>query len=127
MRQTPYEMLGGEDGIRDLAGAFYNAMDRMETAHDIRAMHADNLDEIKDKLFEYLSGWLGGPRLYSEKYGTVCLTEPHAPFAIGSKERDQWLSCMDQALADIGADEELRTLLKQPFKMIANTVQNQRA
>ena len=51
MRQTPYEMLGGEAGIRDLAGAFYNAMDRMETAHDIRAMHAENLDEIKDKLF----------------------------------------------------------------------------
>ncbi len=126
MRQTPYEMLGGEAGIRDLAGAFYNAMDRMETAHDIRAMHADNLDEIKDKLFEYLSGWLGGPRLYSEKYGTVCLTEPHAPFEIGSKERDQWLACMDQALVDVGADDELRGLLKQPFKMIAGTVQNQR-
>lgn len=126
MRQTPYEMLGGEAGIRDLAGAFYNAMDRMETAHDIRAMHADNLDEIKEKLFEYLSGWLGGPRLYSEKYGTVCLTEPHAPYEIGAKERDQWVACMDQALLDVGADEELRTLLKQPFQMIAGTVQNQR-
>ena len=126
MRQTPYELLGGEDGIRALSSAFYDAMDRLETAHDIREMHAANLDEIKEKLFEYLSGWLGGPRLYVEKHGTVCLTEPHAPFEIGAKERDQWLACMDQALEDIGASDEVKTMLKQPFHMIADTVRNQR-
>jgi len=125
MRQTPYEMLGGEDGIRKLAAAFYDAMDELEEARDVREMHAANLDEIKEKLFEYLSGWLGGPRLYVEKYGSVCLTKPHKPYQIGAKERDQWLVCMDKALEDIGADDELKTLLKQPFFMIADTVRNQ--
>ena len=127
MRETPYQMLGGKDGIRALASAFYDAMDELETAHDIRAMHQENLDEIKEKLFEYLSGWLGGPRLYVEKYGTVCLTKPHAPYEIGAKERDQWLACMDKALEDIGADEELKTLLTKPFFMVADTVKNQAA
>ena len=124
MRQTPYEMLGGEDGIRELANAFYDAMDKRTEAADIRAMHEENLDEIKQKLFEYLSGWLGGPRLYVDKYKTVCLTEPHAPYQIGAKERDQWLACMDDALVDVGADDDLRDLLKKPFFMIADTVRN---
>ena len=124
MQKTPYEMLGGEQGVKDLADAFYDAMDRRAEAAEIRAMHAENLVEIKEKLFEFLSGWLGGPRLYVEKYKTVCLTEPHAPYAIGGKERDEWLACMDEALVDVGVDEDLRQLLKKPFFMIADTVRN---
>ena len=44
--QTPYEILG-EEGVRQLADAFYEAMDRLPQAEAIRAMHAENLDEIK--------------------------------------------------------------------------------
>ena len=127
MRETPYEMLGGEEGIRALTEAVYDAMDSLETTQAIRDMHQANLEEIKEKLFEYLSGWLGGPRLYVEKYGTVCLTDPHAKFEIGADERDQWLACMDKALADVGADDELKAMLKKPFFMIADTVRNQPA
>ena len=127
MRETPYEMLGGEEGIRALAAAVYDAMDNLETSKDIRDMHQANLEEIKEKLFEYLSGWLGGPRLYVEKYGTVCLTDPHAKFEIGADERDQWLACMDKALEDVGANDELKAMLKKPFFMIADTVRNQAA
>lgn len=125
MRQTPYEMLGGDEGIRTLAGAFYDAMDRLETAREVREMHKENLGEVKEKLFEFLSGWLGGPTLYAQKYGTVCLTKPHAPFAIGGKERDQWLACMDTALEEIGASEELCEMLRKPLFMVADTVRNQ--
>jgi hemoglobin len=125
MRQSPYEMLGGEQGIRALANAFYDAMDSLEDAKDIRAMHGEELGEIKEKLFEYLSGWLGGPALYRQKYGTVCLTKPHAHYAIGEKERDQWLLCMDQALRDVDAPDDLRQAAKQPFFRIAETVRNQ--
>lgn len=125
MQQTPYQILGGEPGVRQLADAFYDAMDRLETASDVRAMHKENLGEVKQKLFEFLSGWLGGPGLYSKKYGTICLTEPHQPFKIGSNERDQWLVCMTQALDDIGASGELKDLLRQPMYMVADMVRNQ--
>jgi hemoglobin len=126
MRQTPYDMLGGESGVRALANAFYDAMDKLEDARDIRAMHGADLGEIKEKLFEYLSGWLGGPPLYVKKYGGFCLTKPHAKYAIGEKERDQWLRCMDQALQDVNAPAELREAARKPFFRIADTVRNQR-
>jgi len=124
MRQTPYELLGGEEGVRELACAFYNVMDKRTEAADIRAMHQDNLEEIKEKLFEFLSGWMGGPRLYVEKYKTICLTEPHAPYKISARERDAWLACMDDALDAIGADDDLKAMLKKPMFMIADTVRN---
>jgi hemoglobin len=119
-------MLGGEAGVRALANAFYDAMDTLEDAHDIRAMHGEDLGEIKEKLFEYLSGWLGGPALYVKKYGGICLTKPHAKFAIGEKERDQWLRCMEKALVDVDAPADLREAAKAPFFRIADTVRNRR-
>jgi hemoglobin len=85
--QTPCELLGGEEGIRRLAKVFYEVMDELPQLQTIRHMHAANLESIQQKLFEYLSGWLGGPHLYQQKYGTVCLTKPHTPYAIGPAER----------------------------------------
>ncbi|MEQ8485485.1 MAG: group II truncated hemoglobin [Pseudomonadales bacterium] len=124
MAQTPYEILGA-DGVRRLADAFYEAMDSLPQAADIRAMHAANLDDIKRKLAAYLTGWMGGPPVYLALTGTVCLTDPHAPYHIGPKERDQWLLCMDQALERIGASEELKAMLKDPLFRVAETVRNQ--
>jgi hemoglobin len=57
--------------------------------------------------------------------GTVCLTEPHAAYAIGPAERDQWLHCMIVALDRIGASEEVKAMLREPLFRIADTVRNQ--
>ena len=122
---SPYDALGGEQGIRQLCKAFYIAMDSLPEAAHIRRMHDDSLVEVEEKLFEYLSGWLGGPPLYSKKYGSVCLTDPHKPYAIGPAARDQWLLCMDSALEKVGASEELKALIKEPLFGIANAVKNQ--
>jgi hemoglobin len=127
MQQTPYELLGGEEGLRTLADAFYDAMDQRTEAAEIRSMHQANLADIKEKLFEFLSGWMGGPRLYVEKYKTICLTDPHAPFKIGPEQRDEWLRCMDDALEAIGADDSVKEMLKKPMFMIADTVRNSEA
>ena len=79
---------------------------------------------MKVKLADYLTGWMGGPPLYANKYGTVCMTTPHAPYHIGPAERDQWLLCMDKALEQIGATEELVDMLKVPMFRIADAVRN---
>ena len=121
--QTPYQLLG-EQGIRELANAFYDIMDTLPEAKGVRAMHARDLDPMKEKLAEYLVGWMGGPPLYAEKYGSVCMTTPHEPYHIGPAERDQWLLCMDLALAQIGASEELLAMLKIPLFRIADAVRN---
>jgi hemoglobin len=121
--KTPYQILG-EEGIRQLAGAFYDIMDSLPEAASIRAMHARDLSPMKEKLAEYLIGWMGGPPLYAEKYGSVCMTTPHEHYPIGPEERDQWLLCMDRALEQIDADEELVAMLKIPFYRIADAVRN---
>lgn len=121
--QTPYQILGAE-GIRQLADAFYDVMDELPQAETIRAMHAANMDLIKDKLYEYLTGWMGGPPLYFNNQGTVCLTDPHKPYPIGPEERDQWLLCMEEALLRINASEELKQMLKEPMYQLADTVRN---
>jgi hemoglobin len=122
-QQTPYEILG-DDGIKQLARAFYDVMDELPQAADIRAMHAENMDHITRMLSAYLTGWMGGPPVYLALKGTVCLTDPHEPFRIGPKERDQWLLCMDAALEKVGASEDLKTMLKDPLYHIAETVRN---
>lgn len=121
--RSPYQILG-EQGIRELADAFYDVMDELPEAATIRAMHAESLDDIKSKLAEYLIGWMGGPPIYQSRYGTVCLTDPHAPYRIGPDERDQWLLCMDEALKRVKAPQEVVEMLKQPMFRVADTVRN---
>jgi len=122
--QTPYELLGGDAGVRRLAEVFYDVMDELPEAREIREMHAPHLAEIKEKLYEYLSGWMGGPHHYEQKYGGVCLTKPHKPYAIGPMERDQWLMCMDEALRRVNASEEVKAMLKIPMFQIADAIRN---
>jgi hemoglobin len=121
--QTPYQILG-EDGIRALTSTFYDMMDSLPEAAGLRAMHAKDLSVMKEKLADYLIGWMGGPPLFAEKYGTVCMTTPHEPYHIGPAERDQWLLCMDKALEQTGASDELKEMLKIPLFRIADAVRN---
>jgi hemoglobin len=89
-------------------------MNGLPQAKIIRGMHADDLAVTRDKLARFLCGWLGGPRLFREKYGTISLTGVHSHLAIGEAERDAWLECMRLAIAeqDYSADFS-RYLLEQ--------------
>ena len=98
MATTPYERLGGEQGVRRLVDRFYDLMDTLPEAKIIRDLHPKELTGSRDKLFKFLSGWLGGPPLYMQEYGHPRLRARHLPFAIGSAERDAWLLCMERAL-----------------------------
>lgn len=97
---TSYQAAGGFTGIINLVDRFYGHMDTLESAQTIREMHPKNLEESKDKLARFLSGWLGGPKRYREKYGSIRLPMAHLPFPIGADERDAWLFCMEKALED---------------------------
>lgn len=120
----PYHLLGGEQGIKDLVKAFYQIMDADKSLSTIRKMHKASLDMIEERLFEYLSGWLGGPALYQEKYGTICLTSPHKGYHLDEEARDQWLRCMDLALDSVEASNDLKTMVKPAFFEIADFMRN---
>ncbi len=117
-------MIGGEAGVKKLVLRFYEIMDTDPAAAGIRALHPDSLDEAIDKLYMFLSGWLGGPPLYVEQYGHPRLRQRHMPFPIGESERDQWMHCMKRAMEETGVDEKLRIQLAASFYKTADFLRN---
>lgn len=120
-----YQRIGGAEKIHALVQRFYEIMDELPEAYGIRKMHAPQLDGAADKLFKFLSGWLGGPPLFTQEFGEPFLRRRHFPFAIGVSERDQWLMCMDQALNETVADADLRQELSTAFAKVADHMRNQ--
>ena len=122
--KTPYEMIGGEEKVRELVDRFYDHMDSLNESSQIRAMHAKSLKGSREKLYLFLSGWLGGPDLYIQKYGHPMLRRRHMPFSIGQSESEQWLLCMEKAMDDMGLEGELRQLLDRSFHQTAHHMRN---
>ena len=121
---SPYERLGGEAAVRKLVDRFYDLMETLPEAGGIRALHPADLTGSRDKLFKFLSGWLGGPPLYEVEYGHPRLRARHLPFPIGAAERDAWLLCMEQALAKTEMEELLRMHLLQSLRNTADHMRN---
>jgi hemoglobin len=94
-----YQAAGGYDGIRELVDEFYRVMDSLPGARRIRGMHPADLEMTRDKLTRFLSGWLGGPKLFREKYGPISIPGVHEHLPIGEADRDAWLECMRAAIA----------------------------
>jgi hemoglobin len=120
-----YEWMGGEVVMRRLVDRFYDLMDEDPDYYGVRKLHPQDLSSSRQKLFMFLSGWTGGPPLYTDKYGEPRMRTRHMPFAIGVAERDQWLSCMNRAMEDIQLDEELRKNLARAFYQTADFMRNQ--
>jgi hemoglobin len=117
-------MIGGESRLRELVDRFYDLMELEPEFAGIHAMHPKPNDSSREKLFMFLSGWLGGPDLFIEKYGHPMLRARHLPFAIGTGERDQWLRAMAWAMQGVGIDEELQLRLMQSFYNTADWMRN---
>ena len=122
---TPYEQIGGDAGIRRLVNRFYDLMDTSPEAATVRRLHAASLKSSREKLYLYLTGWTGGPQVYVEKYGHPRLRARHLPFHISSRERDEWLWCMDRALDEQSMPDELRTFLREKLHALADHMRNQ--
>ena len=121
---TPFEWMGGETKVQALVDRFYDLMDIEPGYAELRAVHGTTLDEARQKLFWFLCGWLGGPNHYIERFGHPRLRMRHMPFAIGIRERDQWVACMDQAMDETGVPPDLRTRLKESFFGTADWMRN---
>lgn len=120
-----YERIGGEQKVRELTHRFYQLMDELPEAHAIRKMHPASLQGSEDKLFKFLSGWMGGPQLFIQEHGEPMLRRRHLPFPIDNEARDQWLMCMNLALQEVVADEQLRNELNAAFAKVADHMRNQ--
>lgn len=121
---TPYEALGGAAGLHRLVDRFYQLMDELPEAYAARKIHPESLAGANEALFEYLSGWFGGPPLYTDKKGHPRLRMRHLPYAIGPTERDEWMLCMRTTLTEQVTDETLRDGLIQAFAQMADHMVN---
>jgi hemoglobin len=121
---TPYELLGGEQGIHQLVSRFYVLMDELPEAYVVRQIHPESLSGSAESLFEFLSGWLGGPPLYETKKGHPRLRMRHMPYAISPQMRDEWMLCMRQAIAEQVQLPEFRQWLTDSIAKLADHMVN---
>ena len=124
-RPTPFERLGGETAVRALVDRFYDLMDLEPHYAELRALHPSALDGSRDKLHWFLCGWLGGPQHYVERFGHPMLRARHLPYRIATRERDQWMACMIQALQEQQVGEALAQRLAESFFGTADWMRNQ--
>ncbi|WP_308387918.1 group II truncated hemoglobin [Acidithiobacillus sp. AMEEHan] len=123
--QSPYQLLGGEAALRKLVNCFYDLMDSDAQWHTpLRVMHPEDLSESKEKLFLFLSGWLGGPDLYVQKFGHPRLRARHASFPVNNQARDQWMECMLEAMKRQAIAPEVHEHLQTALQRTADAMRN---
>ena len=121
---TLYQAIGGDDTIRKLVRRFYELMDTLPEARACRAVHPPSLANAEQKLYEYLTGYLGGPPIYTEKYGHPRLRSRHFVASIGAAERDGWILCFQQAMTETIEHSKLREIIWTPIERLAFHMQN---
>lgn len=121
---NPYVMLGGEAGLRRIVDRFYAIMDEAPQARAVRAMHAADLTPMRERLFDFMSGWLGGPARYAPRADGKCIVSAHRAYAIGAAESEQWMYCMEHALLDSGVADEVQVLLLPVLRRAAESFRN---
>jgi hemoglobin len=106
-------------GVRRLAYRFYELMDELPEAWTIRQMHPESLQGSEESLFEFLSGWLGGPPLFMQQRGHLRLRMRHASYSINTQAHDEWLLCMRLALREQVFEDPFREALELAFAQMA--------
>jgi hemoglobin len=122
---TPFEAIGGEPGVRALVDDFYDRMEANPAFAPLRKIHADDLGPMRARLTDWLIGWMGGPVVYPERQpGRPCVVSAHAPFRIDAALADQWLACMQLALAEREMPEDWRRQTDHAFARLCQGLQN---
>ena len=117
-----YQAAGGLDGLRRLVDDFYRIMDESPAAAKLRRMHPESLEASRDKLTCFLSGWLGGPKLFAERYGPIVIPAFQAHWPIGEALAEAWLDCMAQAIARQGYAPEFAAYLLAQLRVPAQRI-----
>jgi hemoglobin len=117
-----FQAAGSVDGLRRLIDNFFDRMGSDERFATIHAMHPEDNEMSRDKLHRFLCGWLGGPKLYREKYGSIGIPRVHAHLAIATAERDQWLTCMKESVEEQPFAADFKKYLMEQLYIPAEAV-----
>lgn len=123
-KTTLYALLGGEEGVSDIANGFYDVMETAPEAKQLLDIHPLPLTSIRQRFFEYLSGWFGGPPLFEAKYGHPRLRARHLPYPVTPILKEQWMFCMYKTLEQHVQDPQLRNQILSAFADLAEHMIN---
>ncbi len=115
-----YTLLG-EAKIKELTHLFYLEIANTEL---LRNMYPKDLAPAEERLFLFLQQVLGGPATYSEQRGHPRLRMRHFAFPIDQSARNQWLACMEKAMAESRIAEPALGHLRTYFYNAANHMVN---
>lgn len=118
---TLYDAMGGEETIGRLVDAFYS---RVAKHPDLIPIFPEDLTEVRNKQYMFLTQYFGGPTLYSDVHGHPMMRMRHMPFPITPTRRDAWLSCMRGAMDEIGLTGIVREQAYARLAMTANYMMN---
>ena len=118
---TIYELAGGAKGFEALVTAFYECVSQNP---DLSPLFPQDFTEIRQKQYEFLTQFFGGPALYSERRGAPMLRARHMPFPITPKRVEAWLGCMSQAMHTVGLDGQLRDFMFERLTLTAHHMMN---
>lgn len=127
LKTSPYEAIGGDETVKAVCARLYELMEELPEARACREVHPPSLDRAEEKLYEFLSGWLGGPQLYREKYGHPRLRQRHFVAPIGHEEAAGWLACFHQAWNEIVPKSALSQELADKIDQLGWHMQNREA
>lgn len=117
-----YQAAGEIAGITRLVDDFYDQMEALPEAATIRNMHPKDLTKARQKLSYFLSGWLGGPKLFSQNFGPINIPDFHKHFPIGDEEREAWLICMRHAIAQQPYEQSFKDYLLVELRVPAERI-----
>jgi hemoglobin len=121
---TLYQRIGEEAALRRIVDRFYDLMQSDPAVAPLRAMHAPDLGPMRERLTEFMTGWLGGPPVYFQRKDSRCMAMVHAPFPIDAAIRDQWLSCMYRALDDCDVSADLQASIRRALERMTEDMVN---
>lgn len=124
-----YQQMGGEAAVRQLVEAFYDIVEQEPAGAPLYLLHlrGHGVAHSRQEQFHFLSGFLGGPRLYVERHGHSDVRRMHAHVAIDKTARDAWLTCMDMAIDRVGLSSAVKVAVMKHFTRVADMLINQPA
>lgn len=119
---TSYKAAGELEGITQLVNEFYTIMDSITESKRIRNMHPNDLTVSRKKLIYFLSGWLGGPKIYAENFGKIHIPSAHKHLNVGTDERDAWILCMQKAVDKQPYEKSFKIYLIEQLRVPAERI-----
>jgi hemoglobin len=120
--ESPYEQIGGAETVARLVDNFY---DLVKEHPDLAPLFPEDFTEVKERQYLFLTQFLGGPPLYSERHGHPMLRARHMRFPITPKRAEAWLGCMREAMDRIRLEGKVREEIFERLRLTAYHMVNQ--